>query len=508
MKLNLILYPFLFAIYPLLFFYSRNAWLFPVQELLYAAAVILGASLITFCLLVLVLRRAHAAAVLTSAAFLAFFSSEAVFSQFLGLIKLRYVAVIYAALIMAALYLILRYVRDKKRFTFILNLVALFLIILPLFDIARNLYQMNLAKPEAQENIQKEELNNQTSLVGPAPDIYYIILDGYAHTDTLKKHFGFDNTPFYEYLSSKGFYIVPESRTNYGITNLSLASSLNMRYLTEKDGASESTFSSYRLINIISNNAVYDFLKERGYTSVFVGSGFYGKENFGASVFFVPKKGSSFSRPYKTFLIAFLESAAHRILDKPATLMFGQVQYVFDQVKEIADSDIPRPIFVFAHVFAPHLTYDPYDLDPDFNKITQKKDDQRRYLDRLLCANKEAKEVIDEILAKSTTPPIIILQSDHGPDFTDESSQEGKISVTGAQVKLRNFTALYLPDGGQEVIPPDLTPVNLFRLIFNHYFGSDYELLEDKSYYVCEFKCLNAKGEAKVFFDFTEEAKF
>jgi len=50
--------------------------------------------------------------------------------------------------------------------------------------------------------------------------------------------------------------------------------------------------------------------------------------------------------------------------------------------------------------------------------------------------------------------------------------------------------------------------VNLFRLIFNHYFGSDYELLEDKSYYVCELGCPDTEGKSRFFFDFTEEAKF
>jgi hypothetical protein len=43
-----------------------------------------------------------------------------------------------------------------------------------------------------------------------------------------------------------------------------------------------------------------------------------------------------------------------------------------------------------------------------------------------------------------------------------------------------NFTAVYLPDGNYEKFYPALTPVNLFRLILNQYFGTKLDVLEDK----------------------------
>src|SRR3989344_2991748 len=112
--------------YPLLFFYSRNEWLFPAQDLLYALAIIFAAASIMFGLLALILRNVHVAAIATSAVFLAFFSSEAILGQTQGFIKPRYAIVIYALLVCAALYFILRYTNDKIRFSFILNAVAVF----------------------------------------------------------------------------------------------------------------------------------------------------------------------------------------------------------------------------------------------------------------------------------------------------------------------------------------------------------------------------------------------
>ena len=48
---------------------------------------------------------------------------------------------------------------------------------------------------------------------------------------------------------------------------------------------------------------------------------------------------------------------------------------------------------------------------------------------------------------------------------------------------MRNFCALYFPDGGAEAIYESITPVNIMRLVFNRYFDADLDLLEDRSYF-------------------------
>ena len=44
------------------------------------------------------------------------------------------------------------------------------------------------------------------------------------------------------------------------------------------------------------------------------------------------------------------------------------------------------------------------------------------------------------------------------------------------------LNAYYLPGNEPALIPPDITPVNTFRLIFNTYFNGKYPLLPDVSY--------------------------
>ena len=65
------------------------------------------------------------------------------------------------------------------------------------------------------------------------PDVYYIILDGYARADTLQRVCHFDNSQFIELLRSRGFFVAADSCANYPYTDLSITSSLNMSYLDE-----------------------------------------------------------------------------------------------------------------------------------------------------------------------------------------------------------------------------------------------------------------------------------
>ena len=67
-------------------------------------------------------------------------------------------------------------------------------------------------------------------------------------------------------------------------------------------------------------------------------------------------------------------------------------------------------------------------------------------------------------------PPIIVIQADHGP-------LGGEITSDGARMSI--FNAYYLPDGGDQLLYPSISPVNTFRVIFNHYFGGEFALLED-----------------------------
>lgn len=43
--------------------------------------------------------------------------------------------------------------------------------------------------------------------------------------------------------------------------------------------------------------------------------------------------------------------------------------------------------------------------------------------------------------------------------------------------------AYYLPDGGDRLLYPEISPVNSFRVVLNAYFGVDMALLPDETYF-------------------------
>lgn len=125
--------------------------------------------------------------------------------------------------------------------------------------------------------------------------------------------------------------------------------------------------------------------------------------------------------------------------------------------------EIHGPKFVFAHIIAPH---EPYVFSPDGEFVLTEAADPG-YPNQVRYLNKRLVPLVESIIAQSDVPPIIILQSDHGRD---------------PEVRLANFIAVYFPGEGKSSLYPNLTPVNIFCLMLNNYFGQSLPLLPDTSY--------------------------
>jgi hypothetical protein len=169
------------------------------------------------------------------------------------------------------------------------------------------------------------------------------------------------------------------------------------------------------------------------------------------------------------------------------------VDFVLDEVARQAST--AGPMFLAAHVMAPHQPYiygrngeDPNVADWLFGEPEHFSEDVQAYADQVHYLNLRLRKLIDTILAKSETPPIIILQGDHGLRLTwwknrNEPDIHKQLEGLCIREVATNLNAVYLPGPeGQQAFYDSISPVNTFRLIFDTYFGSELGLLEDRSF--------------------------
>lgn len=494
-----IIHPLLFAIYPILYLYANNVDLISFSEILVPLAVTLGMTVVLFLALRLLFTDSTKAGILTSAILIQFFSYGHAWKG-LGLAGVAfwdwaperhgyYLLLLWGLLFLLAVLVVVKKGSPLRIIATYLNVVAALLIAMPLvtlgiytirhagvglpgatpadqvqFEFNENVPDIYHPRLEAPGPTRASQI--QFEMAEKLPDIYYIILDSYGRADILRTVFDYDNSEFIEHLTAKGFYVASSSRSNYALTYLSLASSLNMEYLnclSDEPGV-ESTDMTIP-DSMILHNRVQRTVRGIGYCFVHFSSG-WGPTDYNrfADINYRPEVLNDF----RTML---LETTIFNPIVSPvgAAQKRARTLFTFEMIGEIAQ--IEEPTFVFAHLLVPHF---PFVFDRDCSPRAQvqgtlgfrAQDDMKAYVDQLICVNKMAEALVNEILARSKIPPIIILQADHGP------SEEMGI-----------FNAFYLPGDGRSQLYPSITPVNTFRLILDFYFGTNLGLLEDRSYY-------------------------
>lgn len=309
-------------------------------------------------------------------------------------------------------------------------------------------------------------LKNSQPYRGPmpaySPDVYYIILDGFASEHTLKKFYGGKGRFLYDSLRSKGFYISDSSHTNYPATAASLSSSLNMNFPDE----GKNIPSAYELIR--QNLVSYTF-KQMGYRVINIKSGFALSGTFTFADKTIKIAG------FNEFERRLLELTVLRLDDVLGLSRYKQLHDQLDQLNLFTKEAGPK--FCFIHIVAPHP---PFVVDSLGNrKIRSTVSDmawepRQDYINQLQYVSKRVDTFIDSILSTAKTPPVIIVQSDHGPWIKDKEAQNVYDARTGV------LNAYYVPDSLKTHLYKQISPVNSFRVLFTQLFHMNYVNLPDK----------------------------
>ncbi len=498
------IYPPLFAAYPILALFAQNASEVRTAELVLLLTFAVGVAATAWLVLGLLLRSAAKGALVTAAAVVPFYTvdrliepAESLLTAIKGLWvpKSRTVVdpiwiVLLELVLLAGFAFLVRRLGDLSRTTRFLNILAVVVVAIPLARIATAKAPV-ASRPARQARPMTTAAPSQ---VARRPDIYYIILDGYARQDVMASHFGLDNSAFLDHLRQKGFYVAGRSTSNYCQTPLSLASSLNASYLDEmvKGLGNDQT----ELSDLIGRNDVVATLKPHGYAFVTFATGFEPTEHPEADRYLAPRVHlSEFQRMVVDQTPARVVWPDPRRLD-PFQQARERILYLLDRVPEVAQDS--RPTFTFAHILCPHPPiifgaegqdvarvheYEQFMLFQDGKvngRFRHPERFQKAYRDQAAYITARVQRMIDRILAGSPEPPIIIVQSDHGSELNlDMKSVEN----TDLPERMSILNAYCFPGGRYEGLHPGITPVNSFRVVLNTFFGAHLPLLPDRSYF-------------------------
>ncbi len=482
---NIPWYPIAISAYPVLALLSANAGQVQLNASIrpLSISIVFGGLLFFVVWLFLRNSKAHKAAFLTTLLLTLFFTYGhayiAIDEKYPDSNYTLWLAVGWAILFVLAIFWVTR-----PKVTFVLsastlNTVALVLLIMSVGQASLQ------AGPRSVHALGSENSPVAFDLVRSKnpPDVYFFLLDSYGRADLLNSAYGFDNSEFINELESRNFFVAKCSQSNYVRTEISLGSSLNMQYLQDLNDVFKPDTTTRRVLwDSLKHNAVRYNFENMGYETVNFATGFAWLDINDADHFITPPPVSSGMTEFEgLFLRTTLARYAQDLgwVDPDYLLGVGfrdRFNNVFNNIDDVAK--IEPPTFSYIHIISPHppFVFDPEGnptYPPDFwNEQRQYPPDlyQKGYLNQLQFLNKKMIEAIDAIVANSETPPIIIIQGDHGPWLQPKDK------------RLQNLTAIYFPDH-QEKLYSTISPVNIFRLVFNTYFGGKYDILEDVSYF-------------------------
>lgn len=335
-------------------------------------------------------------------------------------------------------------------------------------------------------------ITGETSLLQPVetlPDIYYIVLDGYGSAEVLENFYNFNNQPFLKALAERGFVVSQGGRANYKQTVQSISSLLNMDYVNgvgDRVGVNSQEY--FPLAFVTEHNRVFEQLRRVGYRIDTFTTGYEATEIESADVLYKPEQ-------YPNSFEEMIVSATPLSLIWDSSLYAIHRERIRFNLQNLAEAGRQEgPNLVFAHIFAPHPPFvfgaDGEEITPsypyaeidanEFLEYGTVEEYKTGYIEQLKFINGEVFSAIEEILHTATTPPIIVIQSDHGPgsEFDHQNLENSNLA--------ERYPILYaalIPCENRDVFPQDITPVNSFRYIFNSCFDAGLPYLENRQYY-------------------------
>ncbi len=325
------------------------------------------------------------------------------------------------------------------------------------------------------------------------PDIYFIVFDSYGRSDQLKRVIGVDDSPFIGALQKRGFYVAPLCHSNYVQTELSIASTLNMEPIQQLlPNSGPKTTDRSALYSKTDDCAVANMLRSVGYDVDYVASGFPVYEFTDVH----QRLGLTQKNP---LLAAILDRTPYlgvkaligSNLDERRSLL----SLAFSDLSHLTTETTTKPKFVFVHILAPHPSFvfqadgskptiyhgnDLFDGSDYMDRGGSTADFKTGYAGQTLWIDSQILPIIDVLLTKSGTPPVILIEGDHGSRM---GMNMNSLAGTDLREAASNLMAFYVPSNVAKELYPAITPVNSFRVVLSGLFKANLKQLSDQSWY-------------------------
>jgi hypothetical protein len=445
-----------------------------------AAVSVFGALLVTALLRMLCGSWSRAGIAAAMAAFY-FFYIPALFSP----LKLPFIAeaALHAGAI-AGFFLLYRALpADSAKLSTIqgrVNLLCGLVFALNALPLAFQQFQLEQQRSKARGSL--GDLEGRAS--ADSPDVWHILLDRYAATDTLKTRYGFDNQPFVDALRKRGFVVQDQAFSNYQRTSHSVASTMNGSLLDPIGAHMQNQPADWvPIYRIMRDGSALKLFNEMGYRTIFAGS------------WWEPTRVSA--EADESIVIRAMPQLARLVISQSAVGFWTQginAPYLdgrgdqcfranekFRQLRALAQD--PDRKQIFAHFLVPHP---PFVLNADGScrslERATKSSRNENYLAQIRFANRELVRLVDSILA-GPRPAMIVIHSDEGPWPSPYVGNEHGLGTDPVPVpwtrldkeqlreKMGILMAVRDPSGRAPKTMP-VSPVQIYPAILKDHFGS------------------------------------
>jgi len=451
---NFIIFPFLLAFFPSWQIILKNYDELIFQDILISLTIV-AISFIVWIVITKIIKNANKAALITGVGTVFFFYFGYLQDALDGImvfdVPINKTSILVGISIIIFITSIIYFIKSRNNFQLPVKIANVFAITLILFTLVQFVIPGALAEEQ--------------------PNVYHIILDEYTDNEILMKKFGHDNQEFLKFLDKNGFYIPNKSFSTFESTIDELNLILNMDYPKKRGWVSDNYQPLY-------DNEVMSIFSDQNYSVIETNSMMRWK-NFSD----VDTKLCYDANIYSEFLEQILRKSIIKYFleQHHDNTRRDVIRCTFNELNEIA-SQSSGPTYVFSHIYVPHPPFifgpNGENVTPDHSDISglQSWENPSGYVNQVIYAANQVSIVIKNIV-KNDPSAIIIIQGDTGTFTGIEDISKRKMNDIYQVHSI--LYAVRIPDVNNL---ENVGPVNTYRIIFNNYFNTNYEYLEQRNY--------------------------